>query len=70
MSFCNNKFAGSMQDQMFTYYVGNTLVIISIISEWGIMVIRLDIKILVIGKGGTKRGMAKKVGGGKIRVEN
>jgi hypothetical protein len=50
-----------MPDQLFTYHVENPLVIISIISGiWGIGVIRLDIEICVIGKGGTELGVARK----------
>jgi hypothetical protein len=53
-----------MPDLLFTYYIENSLVIISINSgSWGVMVIRLDIEIWVIGKGGTKWGVGKGVGG-------
>jgi hypothetical protein len=60
--FSNNKFTGSMLDQLFTYYIENSLVIIFINSgSWGrVMVIRLDIEIWEIGKGGTKKRGGKK----------
>jgi hypothetical protein len=50
-----------MPDQLFTYYIENPLVIISINSGScvGGMVIRLDIGIWVTGKGGTERGVGK-----------
>jgi hypothetical protein len=53
-----------MLDQLFTYYIENPLVIISINRELGvqIMVIRLDIEIWVFGKGGSTRGGRKRVG--------
>jgi hypothetical protein len=47
-----------MPDQLFPYYLANPLVIISINSGHGVgvlMVIRLDIEIYVIDKGGTKK---------------
>jgi hypothetical protein len=50
-----------MLDEVFTYYVENPLVIISINNgSWGVMVIRLDIETLVIGKGGIKKGRGRK----------
>jgi hypothetical protein len=49
-----------MPDQLFTYYLENPLVMVSINSRsWGIMVFRLDIKIWETGTGGTKMGMRK-----------
>jgi hypothetical protein len=51
-----------MPYQFFTYYIENILVIISIKSGswWRVMVIRLDVEIWVIGKGGTqKRGQER-----------
>jgi hypothetical protein len=54
---------------LFTYFIENPLVIISINSVLGwVMVIRLDIEIWEIDKGGTKRGGRKRggwVGGGR-----
>jgi hypothetical protein len=57
-----------MPYQLFTYYIENPLVIISInIKRWGwVMVIRLQRETWVIGKGGAKRrgwGMGKRYGG-------
>jgi hypothetical protein len=51
-----------MPDQLFTYYIENPLVIISINSGSLVRVMdfRLDIEVGVMGKGGTK-----KEGGGK-----
>jgi hypothetical protein len=53
-----------MPDQLFTYYIENPLVMISINSRsWkGIMIIRLDIEIWEIGKDGIKGGAGKEVG--------
>jgi hypothetical protein len=47
-----------MPDQLFTCYIENSFVIISINSgSWGgVMVIKLDIEIWVVGKGGIKKG--------------
>jgi hypothetical protein len=46
-----------MPDQLFTYYIENALVTISINSGiWGVvMIIRIHIEIWVISKGGTKK---------------
>jgi hypothetical protein len=53
-------------DQLFTYYIENPLVIISInTGSLGEMVIKLDIEIWEIGKDGTKRGLGKGVGRGR-----
>jgi hypothetical protein len=58
-----------MPDQLFPYYLANPLVIISINSGHGVgvlMVIRLDIEIYVIDKGGTKtRDVSRGAGGGR-----
>jgi hypothetical protein len=56
-----------MPDQLFTHYIENSLVIISINngSWWAIMVIRVDTEIWEIGKDGLKGGLEKGcVGGG------
>jgi hypothetical protein len=46
-----------MPNQLFTCYIENPLIIISINSgSWGVMVVWLEIKTWVIGKSGTKRG--------------
>jgi hypothetical protein len=59
-----------MPDQLFTYYVENALVIISINSGiWGVvMIIRLHIDILVISKGATKQ-VGNKGGGWEKRYK-
>jgi hypothetical protein len=49
-----------MPDQLFTHYIENPLVIISINSgSLGVMVIRLEMETWVIGKGSTKKGRGK-----------
>jgi hypothetical protein len=49
-----------MPNQLFTYYIENPLMIISINSEsWGVMVIRLDIEIYDIVKGALKEEVRK-----------
>jgi uncharacterized membrane protein YcfT len=57
-----------MPDKLFTYYIENVLVIISISSGiWGVvMIIRLHIKVWVISKGGTKQ-VGNKGGGWEKR---
>jgi hypothetical protein len=60
-----------MPDLLFTYYIENPLVIMSINSQhWGegVIVIKLDIEIWVIGKDGTKKeGAGKGLGGEEVR---
>jgi hypothetical protein len=55
-----------MSDQLFTYYIENPWMIISINSgSWGggeVMAIRLDVETWVIGKGGTKKKVWEKGG--------
>jgi hypothetical protein len=53
-----------MPDQLFTYYIENPLIIISINSgSWaGVMVVWLEIETWIIGKGGPKREGRKGVG--------
>jgi hypothetical protein len=58
------KFTGSVPDKLFTYYIENLFMIISINSgSWGeIMVIMLNTETWVIGKGGTERDRGKEGG--------
>jgi hypothetical protein len=49
-----------MPDQLFMYYIEKLLVMICINNGSGGMVIRLEIETWLIGKGGTKRGGAKR----------
>jgi hypothetical protein len=54
-----------MPDQLFTYYIEKSLGH-NIYKQWklvgGVMVIRLDMESLEIGKGGTKKGDKKRGG--------
>jgi hypothetical protein len=52
-----------MPDQLFTYYIENTLMIISINRVWGrVMVIKLVIDFGKLIKVALKRGMGKGMG--------
>jgi hypothetical protein len=57
-----------MPDQLFRYYIENPLVIVSIsvgVGKGGGVVIRIDVEIWAIGKGGIKRGKQKRGDGGR-----